>query len=547
VQTRIVADGVTVRYIVENSALPYASLSPAFRAMLRPRGRIARRTDLTAPGMTAQLVEKLANGVLISAPDWGSIEGGVTVSQLAAAVMQVKLGQPPVDAATRSKIAMTLTAGHTPEAVAQLPKSPNFVVRVGKSAPPFLHGPTDSVEATRYKMALSEAYSMIKQPALSPKQPLATGSVSGKVRAALDPEKTVPKRYQATVSLPWRIRAVQKEVFVKAMVYPEFDVPMYKPLADWSSELFLPNINRIPHNSVTLLETNQPFIESYMVGLNHEMARELLWREYPTDQRGSYFRQFWDVTGVYPGDPPPDDLREQLRDIPPLHAWSRSSDLGSHNQREMDGDASQLVLVVRGELLKRYPNTVIFAIKAEWDTDGVGAFDKTKERLVTNLDAAEMDNPPPSKVKTPLFEARVSPDIFFIGFDLTADEARGATDDEQPTADNAGWFFVLQERPGEPRFGIDLPAPPGGEPTNLVNWDSLDWNDVGTQEGKCITLDKTINLAGYDAEEDQDNKPKDEDQAAQWNPQTSAAELAYILYQVPVIVAVHAHRMLPSS
>ena len=32
-----------------------------------------------------------------------------------------------------------------------------------------------------------------------------------------------------------------------------------------------------------------------MVGLNHEFARELLWREYPTDQRGSYFRQFWDV------------------------------------------------------------------------------------------------------------------------------------------------------------------------------------------------------------------------------------------------------------
>ena len=33
-----------------------------------------------------------------------------------------------------------------------------------------------------------------------------------------------------------------------------------------------------------------------MVGLNHEMARELLWREYPTDQRGSYFRQFWDAS-----------------------------------------------------------------------------------------------------------------------------------------------------------------------------------------------------------------------------------------------------------
>ena len=95
---------------------------------------------------------------------------------------------------------------------------------------------------------------------------------------------------------------------------------MYKPLADISSELFLPNINLIEPNSITLLETNQRFIEAYMVGLNHEFARELLWREYPTDQRGSYFRQFWDVrrsldrAGADPG-----ALRERLRDIPPLH------------------------------------------------------------------------------------------------------------------------------------------------------------------------------------------------------------------------------------
>lgn len=39
----------------------------------------------------------------------------------------------------------------------------------------------------------------------------------------------------------------------------------------------------------------QDFGDSNLVGLNHEMARELLWSEYPTDQRGTYFRQFWDT------------------------------------------------------------------------------------------------------------------------------------------------------------------------------------------------------------------------------------------------------------
>ena len=30
-----------------------------------------------------------------------------------------------------------------------------------------------------------------------------------------------------------------------------------------------------------------------MVGLNFEMGRELLWRGFPTDQRGTYFDSFW--------------------------------------------------------------------------------------------------------------------------------------------------------------------------------------------------------------------------------------------------------------
>ena len=69
--------------------------------------------------------------------------------------------------------------------------------------------------------------------------------------------------------------------FDEVMAYPEIDLPMYEPLKAISTELFLPNINLIEQNSITLLETNQKFIEAYMVGLNHEFARELLWREYP--------------------------------------------------------------------------------------------------------------------------------------------------------------------------------------------------------------------------------------------------------------------------
>ena len=43
------------------------------------------------------------------------------------------------------------------------------------------------------------------------------------------------------------------------------------------------------------LKTNRRFMEAYMVGLNVEMGRELLWRGFPTDQRGTYFDHFWGV------------------------------------------------------------------------------------------------------------------------------------------------------------------------------------------------------------------------------------------------------------
>ena len=58
------------------------------------------------------------------------------------------------------------------------------------------------------------------------------------------------------------------------------------------------------------------------------MSRELLWREFPNDQRGTPLRQFWDPSAFFPGDPPPGDVRERLRDIPPLHLWPRRSAQG---------------------------------------------------------------------------------------------------------------------------------------------------------------------------------------------------------------------------
>jgi hypothetical protein len=128
---------------------------------------------------------------------------------------------------------------------------------------------------------------------------------------------------------------------------------MYEALRDISPDLFLPNVNYVDQDSITLLETNQPFIEAYMVGLNHEFARELLWREFPTDQRGSYFRQFWDVSSyIDVAGTDADALREQLKDITPLHEWGLKPDLEDHDNREEPGENEEEVVLVIGRYSK---------------------------------------------------------------------------------------------------------------------------------------------------------------------------------------------------
>ena len=179
-----------------------------------------------------------------------------------------------------------------------------------------------------------------------------------------------------------------------------------------------------------------------MVGLNHEFARELLWREYPTDQRGSTFRQFWDVRSFFNADNLDDEaLKEKLRDIPPLHTVvARLRELGDHDHREQGGEnEDELVLVIRGELLKRYPNAVIYAHRACWQRKdgharrrdaGTRASDPARsttpvERRLAPLTAAEEDKPPRIEGADAALRGEGGSRHLFFGFDLTVDGGQG--------------------------------------------------------------------------------------------------------------------------
>lgn len=306
-----------------------------------------------------------------------------------------------------------------------------------------------------------------------------------------------------------------------ALAYPDFEDPMYEKLKEVSIEWLAPNLHLIPNNSITLLESNRKFIEAFMVGVNVAMNREMRWREYPTDERGSCFRQFWDVKGIknINSGTDPAQVVEQFKDISPIHTWKnwnkdmdkdkqKLDEFGEHNTRSQLPEDEQLVLVIRGDLLKCFPNTTIYAAKAYEETyteDG-----KQLKKLSIAL------NP---EIKFPVFKAEAGADLKFIGFDLTVAEAKG--DSTHP-----GWFFVLQETPGETRFGLDIQLPP----LTASSWDDASWKFV---TGNYIS-------------EDDDFSPITNNmilsEKARWG--RTSADMAYILYQKPVMIAIHANEML---
>jgi hypothetical protein len=343
-------------------------------------------------------------------------------------------------------------------------------------------------------------------PPLSELSPLAAEALK-----VLNPTTSIVERVSAALggfvvpdsSHPRRLAPV--------MAYPVFTDAMFEDLRSRSPSFIIPNYADLPVNTITLLKDNEPFIEAFIAGLNHEMARELLWREYPTDQRGTYFRVFWDTRDSANPTPAPDIL--------PMDQWN--GDLGHQSARR----GAHLVLVIRGDLLRKFPTTVVYAQRAAF-TGG----NPKKPRILTDESVA-------ANIRMPVFRGDLEPDISIFGFLLGEDEARGhrPTGPSDPKPADPGWFFVLKERPGEPSFGLDETAK-GAPP--LSSWNDLSWAHLTfpTQSPNAAAI--VANHLVLDGTA----KPGDPT-AGTWGK--SAADMAYILLQNPVLYARHAQEMLP--
>lgn len=264
---------------------------------------------------------------------------------------------------------------------------------------------------------------------------------------------------------------------------PRFSRPLSEPLAERFPELMLPGLGSIPAEGVAVVQTNEAFVEAFLLGANQELNYELLWRGLPSDRRATAFRRFWGRTDS--GD-----------DIDHVSTWTPDSAVGSHTT-----GAASMVLLVRGELVRRYPSMTIATVPAAWNTN---------ESRSPVADA--------SKLRMPAFRGRIGDDVLYAGFaGVTPADAVGSA----VKADNkAGLFFLLAENPGDPRFGLD---PDGG--TTPPTRATLSWAQLSLAAGASYAT-----LPAFPVVTD-----------ANFNPTTAtAATMANLVRQRPFRAFMHA-------
>lgn len=559
-RVRLATTGLSARETIRRSSLPLGAFSPTFRRLLRPFGpyqvnlvgRPLRPTQQPAPETQQaplgpgtslrqrdELLVRLQSGQVRASALKDSLIRAYQFDDAALNLLLAQEGALPttlrvldeqgyrevVDADTVAKFGTAFSSLRTQTRFRTLdspqPQLDIFALKSGMVAgtdpervlparakrglttvPKFVVGDFEAADFAAEDFLLDEVLEGATIAASPPQMIALSGQASD---AAVINEQTDGARAVA-VAIPDAIASINSPI-KPVTVSPVFKDPLGEQLSRRHPELLLPGLADFPANTVALMQINRAFIEAYLLGANHALGSELQWRDFPVDLRSSFFRQFWNV-GDYLNTLPvaaatPTALaarEESLRDVAPLHTWNGNT-LGGNPGA---GLGAQVVVVIRAELLLRFPNIVICAQPAIVDTAGKIVPDQTA-----------------SVTRYPVYRLPVGQDLVALAFDLTTAEVTGA----DPTYPD-GFFFVFLERPSEPQFGLDK-AESGADLTqdDLSSWNNLSWEYLGVAEGSNLVISPTAR-----PQASADPVPR----------VTTSAELAYVLFQQPVMVAIPA-------
>jgi hypothetical protein len=515
---------------ISASRVPSGAVSSNLRSLARPRGPLGRKLAAKGP---QQIVERLnlpagstattpASSPLTVAVATRAPEGMVTLDSVSPSIQFSKMNATTLAAASGWKITLaapsdlsatttvlrgtttttseaargtTVLHGTPSTTVANVPivnwKNDSNVPAILQSGVASMPAPFvfPSDEATLSKVqsefrgtaAAINSYMSTADPPAVEMPSLAGSPTLSSTRtvlgAAFSPEITFKARFGARIPL-----GAGPDPLQPLTGTPQFSQAMYQPLAAVSPEWMLPGISSIPQNSAILLQTNPRFVEAYMVGLNEEFSRELLWRQFPAERTQTWFQNFW-AAGSTP-------------DIPAIARFDPAGHLGDHTQDH--AGPGRLALLIRADLFRRYPNALVSACRAVWN-GSTRALGSTRQ--------------------WPIFQGQIGEEYRFFGFDI--DDPFGLPD---PAANKPGWYFILEEHITEPRFGLEpagsvaAPALGAGQSWNDLSWDKI------TTPGNFLNAATAPTFNAIETVAWRDN----------------SAALAYILMRRPVRVAMHA-------
>lgn len=359
--------GVAARGALRSSGIPNGIFDPAMVRVVRPSGRlartIARRTDDGAPGSRATPLGFIGD----------------------------HFGDPDARARMRFGVA---DAPHGSRMIANRLYSDNDWIE-GVPAP------TRGTAASRFTSDHPDD--------------LALASVRARAATQIVPMAAGRARVQARIPGLAGLLAAQgwpdDEIPVRVKLGPRIDEALVWSLIDTSAELLMPGAGEFPDNAVRVVRANASFVAAFLAGANHEMTRELLWREYPADPGSTTFHRFWDR--------PAGDV-----DVDAMSGWPAGDTLA----QVATGGGESVVVLARGDVFRLYPSLQVLL------------------------------RDPQGRLAPPVFGGRIPPATRFFAFDVAAvDEL---LDDD--------WRIVFQEPPTEGRFCI--PDGAGADTTNAATF-----------------------------------------------------------------------------
>jgi hypothetical protein len=243
------------------------------------------------------------------------------------------------------------------------------------------------------KILLDEIRPAFEMP---PCQPVDLQQVEQVLTAAIDPTVDMPI---AAVRVVDTIGGLGANPLKPIEVCVGLDFPLWTYVRDHAADWLLPGVNELKENAVAAFESNPVFVDAFLTGLNTQIIAELRWRNIPLSTGCTPVRMFWG---------PIDANGTRHPDIHGIKTWAANSALGAVSHGVGASAGSDVILVMRTDLFRRYPKTLVYLVPAP-------------------LAAQQPDwNADPSFAARvlPTFQGQVADDIVFFRFDMSPENAR---------------------------------------------------------------------------------------------------------------------------